>query len=78
MDVSQSLEMMEQSVKSSFPDVNERRQQANRGEIPKRSNTAKPKTLSMSDVTGEEKKLLHSIFGGDEKTFLQAVKDSRA
>lgn len=75
MSVSQSIEMMEASVKNSFPDVNERRQQANRSESPRRSNANKPKTLSMSDVTTTEMKL-RDMFA-DEKSFLQAVKDTR-
>lgn len=75
MSVSQSIEMMEASVKNSFPDVNERRNQAPRGEVPRRSNTAKPKTLSMNDATPEDMKFRHMF--NDEKEFLQAIKDTR-
>lgn len=78
MSVSQSIEMMEQSVRTSFPDVNERRNQANRSESPRRANTAKPKSLSMAEVTQEEMKMRNFFTGKDsEKQFLQAVKDSR-
>ncbi len=75
MPISDAIKAMESSVKNAFPDVNERRQMANKSEVPRRSNTAKPKTLSMKDVTQEEMKFRH-IFS-DEKTFLQSVKDTR-
>lgn len=76
--VAESIEKMEQSVKTSFPDVNERRNQANRTESPRRANTAKPKSLSIAEVTQEEMKMRNFFTGKDgEKQFLQAVKDSR-
>lgn len=76
--VSEAIEKMEQSVKTQFPDVNERRNQPNRNENPRRSNAPKPKSLSISDVTHEEMKMRNFFTGKDsEKQFLQAVKDSR-
>lgn len=79
--VAEAIKEMEQSVKSQFPDVNERRSQATRGENPRRSVKAKEKTLSMSEVTRQEMQIM-SCFADksgkvDEKKFLQAVKDSR-
>ncbi len=80
MPISDAIKAMESSVRNAFPEVNERRQMANKSEVPRRSNTAKPKTLSMKDVTSEEKKFQHMFMVGDkldEKAFLQAVKDTR-
>lgn len=82
MNASDSLREMEQKLKQHFPDapaVNERRNMQNRSESPRRTTSKAPKSLSMADVTSEEKKF-RSMFGtgkDGEKLFLQAVQDTR-
>lgn len=80
MSVSEAIGEMERSVKTEFPTVNERRNMAPRGETPRRSNVPnKPKMLSMSELTSDEKKMRSYWAPGPEgeKQFLQAAKDAR-
>ena len=74
-----AINAMESSVNKHFPDVNHRRNGVSQSEPPRKSNTSKPKKLTMANVTPQEMKLRSSIAEwSDPEVFLQAIEDSRA
>lgn len=68
-------------VSHHFPQQNERRNKAPQSEPPRKGGNTRSKSISMSDATPDELRM-KSFFTGndgkfDEKSFVQALKDSR-
>ncbi len=78
-----ALRMVDQDISREFADVNPTARKAPipEGGSPPGNTKAPSRNLTMNDLTAEERSIWKnssSMWGGDEKKFLQAVKDSRS